>query len=465
MSHSAAVPDFQHPLHLPCDAGAGHARRLLATLGIATEEIADDREDHPHVVWARSGAMALTGASSPMLTRTPLASAARGAFLALAALNPRIRESFPRNFFPETLLSERAAIAGLTRQGNRSCGGSCELIPTLDGVVALNLARDDDWEQLPALLSDQPPAATLRAGDWVGLRDNLRRQRTERLLELGQALGLAIADAVHSPAPRPWVQRHAPCDAPVPQHKPLVIDLSALWAGPLCSSLLAAAGGRVIKVESRQRPDGARHGPRAFFDLMNQGKESLALDLTSAQGQRQLAALIEQADIVIESSRPRALRHMGIDAETIVRRQPGKLWISLTGYGRGHELRIAYGDDAGVAAGLSQLLFEDSGHYRFCGDAIADPLAGLHAAVAACAHWHSGRGGLLDISLVDVTRFCSEPLAPANAAVEFSGNAWWLQLGQDRVRVAEPQSRMARGPAAELGADNHRLFQEFALPC
>ena len=461
MPHSAAVPDFQRPLHLPRDAGAGHARRLLASLGIATEEIADDTEDHPHLVWARSGAMALTGASSPMPIRAPLASAARGAFLALAALSPRVRTAFPSDFNPETLLSERAAIAGLTRQGHRSCGGSCELMSTRDGVIALNLARDEDWEQLPALLADTAP----RAGDWAGLRHSLRRQRTERLLERGQLLGLAIADAVHSPAPRPWFQRQVPGDTPAPGHQPLVVDLSALWAGPLCGSLLAAAGGRVIKVESRQRPDGARQGPRAFFDLLNQGKESLALDLTSAQGQRQLAALIEQADIVIESSRPRALRQLGIDAEAIVRRQPGKLWISLTGYGRSHELRIAYGDDAGVAAGLSHLLFEDSGHYRFCGDAIADPLTGLHAAVAACAHWHGGRGGLLDISLVDVVRFCCEPLAPANAAVEFSGDAWWLQLGQDRVRVAEPQSRMARGPAAELGADNHRLFQDFALPC
>ena len=39
---------------------------------------------------------------------------------------------------------------------------------------------------------------------------------------------------------------------------PLVVDLSALWAGPLCAHLLGLAGARVVKVESLGRPDGAR---------------------------------------------------------------------------------------------------------------------------------------------------------------------------------------------------------------
>ena len=58
-----------------------------------------------------------------------------------------------------------------------------------------------------------------------------------------------------------------------------MVELGSLWAAPLCGSLLAAAGADVVKVESIGRPDGARRGPPAFFDLLNGGKRSVALDL------------------------------------------------------------------------------------------------------------------------------------------------------------------------------------------
>ena len=62
---------------------------------------------------------------------------------------------------------------------------------------------------------------------------------------------------------------------------PRVVDLSALWAGPLAASLLQRNGAEVIKVEDTRRPDGARRGDAAFYDLLNAGKRSVALDLSS----------------------------------------------------------------------------------------------------------------------------------------------------------------------------------------
>ena len=100
----------------------------------------------------------------------------------------------------------------------------------------------------------------------------------------------------------------------------LVVDLSALWAGPLCGDLLAAAGATVVKVESPSRPDGARRGPAAFFDLLNWRKQSVALDLQRAEGPRLLHALVQRADVVIEASRPRALAQLGISARRLVER-------------------------------------------------------------------------------------------------------------------------------------------------
>ena len=137
-------------------------------------------------------------------------------------------------------------------------------------------------------------------------------------------------------------------------HRPLVIDLSALWAGPLCANLLWLCGARVVKVESADRPDGAREGDPAFHALLNQGKESVVLDFRAESGRRMLRRLLERADIVIESSRPRALRHLGIAAEDWVRSQDGRTWIGITGYGRDEPAGnwVAFGDDAGSRPGL-----------------------------------------------------------------------------------------------------------------
>jgi crotonobetainyl-CoA:carnitine CoA-transferase CaiB-like acyl-CoA transferase len=205
--------------------------------------------------------------------------------------------------------------------------------------------------------------------------------------------------------------------------RPLVVDLSSLWAGPLCTHLLALAGARVVKVESTRRLDGARSGPSAFYDLLNAGKESVAIDFTSAEGRRILGALIERADVVVESSRPRALAQLGIDAADRVRSRRGLVWTSITGYGRDEPQSgwVAFGDDAAVAAGAAMAMSATEGTPLVCGDAIADPLTGMHAALAALHHWMHGESVLLDVSLHDVTAHClSSGIAGSRAEVRRS---------------------------------------------
>ena len=457
---------------LSSGSGYSHAARLLHSLGatlnidaFAVESDADSESSEEHYrAWAQSGAMALTGEAgeAPLLIPSPLALSARGALLALKAITP----AFSPDFDGAGLLGERAAIAGYRRQGSHSAGGSCRLLHTADGCIAINLPRNDDWEQLPALLSGGERIEAIEPNDWDALARNLTLQNSASVLELAHLLGLAVSDACTVATERPWlICRHTGTQKAPPTEPPLVVDLSALWAGPLCASLLGFTGARVIKVESRQRPDGARAGPEDFFDLMNGNKESLALDLHREQGRAQLKKLLQCADIVVESSRPRALRQMGISAEVLLASKPGRVWVSITGYGRDtdNELRIAYGDDAGVAAGLSQALHEHYGKYLLCGDAIADPLTGLHAAVAASAAWHSGNGGLLDISLQAVTRFCSEPHYRVDVPVRRQDNSWYVESGREQIKVLGPYSRCVKRKAPALGADNARLMAEFSL--
>ena len=83
----------------------------------------------------------------------------------------------------------------------------------------------------------------------------------------------------------------------------MVLDLSALWAGPLCGHLLWLCGGRVIKVESRDRLDGARFGDADFYALLNQGKRSVVVGL-GAPDERALLRPLGRTGPTSSSSRP-----------------------------------------------------------------------------------------------------------------------------------------------------------------
>lgn len=374
-----------------------YARRLLEDLGVAAPHLATQAPTPNPLRWQQSGLAALTGTPDAAVAQcpVPIASLADGALEALCLLAGH--DILPRHT-GAGLLTVRAGMSGLTRQGAISAGGSCRLLPCKDGHLAVNLARESDWALLEAWLRESV------AKDWATVALKLRKRTRRELINQARLLGLAVADAEPAPGNRAaWFELcHAARPVSPRQRAARVIDLSSLWAGPLCSLLLSECGCEVIKVESTQRPDGARGGPLAFFEFLTAGKTQQQLPLHTSEGKAQLLALIRDADIVIEGSRPRALRQMGIHAEQLVDEVPGLTWISITGYGRGEPEAnwIAYGDDAGVASGLSAELYRATGQWLFCGDAIADPFTGMHAALAALAGFKAGGGRLVSVSLV-----------------------------------------------------------------
>src|SRR5581483_191872 len=411
------------------DIARRYAQHLLGSLGVeARVEIPDE---HPAITWRDSGLMALTGLPGREAHKcpVPIASCADGAVAALASIAPQadlLRGS--------TLLSQRARMSGVTRNGAVSPGGGCYLLETSDGAIAANLVRDEDWSLVPAWLeADGEPT-------WDLVKRVARERTMHDLVERGRMLGLAVAPDV--PVPSRAATWCAIGNPPSRGERgrgegPVVVDLSSLWAGPLCSHLLQRCGARVIKVESVQRPDGARRGPREFFDALNAGKESVSIDFASADGRAKLRDLVASADVVIEGSRPRALRQLGIEAETIVRESAHLTWISLTGYGRGEpqENWIAFGDDAAVAAGLSHVMRQAAGERLIVGDAIADPLTGMHAALAAWWSWQQGSSRMIALSLVDVVRHCIRFDLPASS-----------QALRDRTREWEAICRRSSSP-------------------
>jgi crotonobetainyl-CoA:carnitine CoA-transferase CaiB-like acyl-CoA transferase len=305
-----------------------------------------------------------------------------------------------------TLLGERAAILGIAPSGTVSAGGTCRLLEAADRWVAINLARRVDIELLAAWMEREWDGPV-----WDAVAGALRGMRAGDAVERAQLLGIpaavavtpaeAVADAQARARGQTWPPAPflvTPGSGPPAAWPPRVVDLSSLWAGPLCGRLLAAAGARVTKVESASRPDGARAGPPAFFALMNGAKTAVTVDLATPAGRAELAELIAGADVVIDSSRPRAMAQLDVDVEAEVGR--GAVWVSITGYGRTGPWsnRVAFGDDAAVAAGLAVAAGSETAP-RFWGDAVADPIAGLCATTGALTALLAGGGHLVDVAM------------------------------------------------------------------
>jgi hypothetical protein len=381
--------------------------------------------------WARSGAMALTGL--PDMPLGPPEALVEGVEQLAGPLS---------GLDTLALLGERAALMGLWRRGPVSCGGSCRLLPSAKGWIAVSLPRSEDFESVPAWLElDEVPATT--PATWSAVARSLASHDPSELVERAALLGLPVA-LVGEAAGKAPVTRVALGSAPaLDPANLLVADLSALWAGPLCGDLLAAVGAHVVKVESTGRPDGARRGPVGFFDLLNGRKRSAALDFRTEHGARTLREIVQRADVVIEASRPRALAQLGIEAEEVVRSGRPQVWVSITGYGRADD-RVAFGDDAAAAGGLV-VWHEDSP--MFCADAVADPVTGMTAACACLEALAGGGQWLLDVSMAGVCAALAGPTLPASHLLP----------------VEPPRARPVKRPAPEFGADTAEVLAELGL--
>ncbi|HLS76493.1 MAG TPA: CoA transferase [Nocardia sp.] len=395
--------------------------------------------------WAESGVVALTGRAdgAPVVPPGHAASRARalGAWIAEAS-GGAVRVDGAR------LLAERAAFTGFHRAGSVSAGGACRLLPTADGWAAVSCARPDDPPLLAALayadLADDDP--------WPAVAAWLAGHTGAELAERAELLGIAawpVTTPRASAVPVPL--------APRPVAGLLVVDFSALWAGPLCAHLLGLAGARIVKVETPSRPDGARRGHPGFYRLLHGGHSAVRFDPAVPGDRAAMHALAGAADIVIEASRPRALRGFGLEAEDFV--AAGATWISITAAGRASN-RIGFGDDIAASAGL---VAHDADGPMFVGDAIADPLTGLTAAALAMSTPAGGAGMLWDVSMTDVVAATLEPAEGPAPQVRRDGARWTVETATGPAAIADPRPRRPRGVVAEPGRDTEAVLAELGI--
>ncbi|CAN7252652.1 CoA transferase [Phenylobacterium sp. LjRoot225] len=292
-------------------------------------------------------------------------------------------------------LTERMGDLPLETPGLWSPNRACRLVQAADGWIAVNLAREDDVALVPAWLgcepTDEPWPAILAAARRRAWRDLVDGARLLGLPAAG--VGEVAAETMTSPLlPAGRAAAHGGRDL-------RVVDLSTLWAGPLCGAVLAATGASVTKVESRRRPDPSRVSTPDFFRRLNGAKADLVLDFAEASDRARLREMIVSAEVVITSARPRAFEQLGLAPADLFAERPDLTWVAISGYGWTGEAaeRVAFGDDAAAAGGLVR--WTPSGEPNFLGDALGDPLTGLAAAAGALRALAQGGGLIVDAAL------------------------------------------------------------------
>ena len=223
-----------------------------------------------------------------------------------------------------------------------------------------------------------------------------------------------------------WPVREVPSareQLPVPDPaRPLkdlrVVDLTAFWAGPATTQLLAMLGADVVKVESIQRPDGMRHSGLLRRDVeewweyswvyhaVNTNKRSLTLDLRSPRGKELFGRLVANADVVVENFPARVMERLGLDYATLKGFNDRVIVVRMPGFG----LDGPWRDRGGFAmtmeqvAGLAWLTGYDD-DVPTAPRGPCDALAAMHAAFAlVCAvdfRRRTGRGQLVEVPMIE----------------------------------------------------------------
>ncbi|MDN3518812.1 CaiB/BaiF CoA-transferase family protein [Aquisalimonas lutea] len=203
-----------------------------------------------------------------------------------------------------------------------------------------------------------------------------------------------------------------------------VLDLSRILAGPWAGQLFADLGAEVIKVERPGRGDDTRgwgppyledeHGhpaASAYYLSCNRGKQSVAIDITTADGQALVRELAARSDILLENYKVGGLARYGLDYASLAAVNPGLIYCSITGFGHTGPYRERAGYDFLLQAmgGLMSITGApdaEGGEPTKAGVALTDILTGMYAAVAslgALAHRErTGEGQHIDLALLDV---------------------------------------------------------------
>ncbi len=205
-----------------------------------------------------------------------------------------------------------------------------------------------------------------------------------------------------------------------------VLDLSAVYSGPMAAALLADQGADVIKVESPGGDICRGIGPvkgdiSATFVAMNRGKRSIVLDLKKKAGQDVLRDLIARTDVLMENFRPGVMAKLGFDRDTLEQINPRLIYLSITGFGQDGPYTEARVYDAviqAVSGMCASHLEKPGGEPGLVATTICDKLTSITAAqavtTALLARERDGHGRIVELNMLDTALAFNWPDAMYN---------------------------------------------------
>src|SRR3954471_8101500 len=203
---------------------------------------------------------------------------------------------------------------------------------------------------------------------------------------------------------------------PGPMEGIRVVELGMWVAGPAASAVLGDWGAEVVKIEP---PDGdpfrgllsafGGDGTSPPFELDNRNKRSVGLNLSTEQGRRIAAQLVDNADVFVTNARMNALERAGLDYESVSARNPRLVYASVSGYGTEGPERDRAAHDVGAfwsRAGVGAALTPEGATLPYQRGGMGDHMAGMAAAgavaAALLARERTGEGQLGSTSLLRI---------------------------------------------------------------
>ncbi len=193
-----------------------------------------------------------------------------------------------------------------------------------------------------------------------------------------------------------------------------VLDFSRVLAGPFATMLLGDFGAEVTKIERPGSGDDTRSwgppfdeaGRATYFQAVNRNKRTVALELDDPGDRAQARALALEADVLVENFMPGVMERFGLGYEGLARENPGLVYCSVTGFGRGAGARLP-GYDLLLQAlgGLMSITGEPDGDPQKVGVALVDVLAGLFTTIGILTALHhreasGGAGQRVEVDLL-----------------------------------------------------------------
>ncbi len=261
-----------------------------------------------------------------------------------------------------------------------------------------------------------------------------------------------------------------------------VVDLTQGLAGPFCTMLLADLGARVIKVEPPEGDGTRRTGPfapddrlRAFggyFQSVNRGKESLAVDLKQEEGREVLRRLVRRSQVLVENFRAGVMERLGLAYEALRAVNPRLVYAAIRGFGDPRTGESPYADwpaydvVAQAMGGIMSITGPDPNTPVKVGPGVGDILPAMFLAlgvVSAVRHAErTGEGQFLDVAMYDAVLAVCERIvhqyAYTGQVPRPEGNGHPLLCPFDLfpardgwVAIAAPRDHLWRELAAAMG--------------